>query len=172
MMIGDKCPNLRILNAADDPFCDETEQTAILTKATKLQVVNLSLTTTYILPSMQKRPTMTCSSPFYLEPIGQIAHLTELKELNIFGRRQSTDSVIANGTLKVLDVRDCRTPNGGACKIDCPQLEQLIVNYSHQHPKHTTQRPARRYVSRGAGDPQAFVAITLDTHGSDEYYVL
>lgn len=79
-MIGEKCPNLRILNAADNPFCDKLEQTAIFTHAIKLQVINLSITSDYPLPSMCakiQRTIVFWSSPLRAHWSTRSTHWTE-----------------------------------------------------------------------------------------------
>jgi hypothetical protein len=152
-LIGKNCPNLRVLNAADNHIFEEQEQTAVFSKLTKLQVINISCNITSPTP----------------KPIGCIQPLKELKELNMAGRPLELHYVITNANLKVLDIRHC--VNTEDLRVDCPQLEKLIVDKPHSHPKHTTNRSARRFFSYGTSDPQAFTPIALLAVGPDEYIV-
>lgn len=93
--------------------------------------------------------------------------LKELKELNMAGRALEPGYVIANANLKVLDLRNCS--NAESVRVDCPQLERLIVTNLLAHPKCTTVRAAQRFVSYGTSDPNAFTPVELLVPGPDEY---
>jgi hypothetical protein len=118
-LIGDCCPNLKILFAGDCPSITRTVLKHIFKRCLKLEVIDLRF--------------QTPRTRFAVERVPSVKKLPHLRELNLSNKVFAENSEISSQSLKILNIKESFTEGGySSLKIDCPNLTHLYTSEIHQ----------------------------------------